>query len=196
MPIWQRVGLICQHNSGCLNRKLVKINKINMVAQAMYASVQDNAASLMQPLHEASQVLARNIRHAKNGSSNLNSAEKLRIATSFKKAMDGLEKAESNALYYNSEQLQERLQSLNLVMIMASTVKNMGEPLVAKARAQRPAYAKAPSRIEEIHSMFVKFHKKLREVIELVDHLANTPDPDEDSDEFAEFLVSLSRNAS
>lgn len=166
-----------------------------MVAQAVYASVQDSAASLMQPLHDASKILARNVRNAKNSSSNLNPSEKLKISASFKKAMDGLEKAEANALYFNREELQTRLQSLNLVMMMASTIKNMGEPLVAKARAQRPAHAKSASKIEEIHSMFVRFHKKLSEVIELVDHLANTPDPDEDSDEFAEFLISLSRTA-
>jgi hypothetical protein len=170
-----------------------------MVAKAVYSSYQDNAANLMRPLREASELLVENSRAQKarrlNNKSQqpaFNPEKRQKLVEGFAGAMRALDSAEEAVLYYTQEELDKRLEELTLVMNVAGTLKNLGEALLLKTQMQSTTPAK-PSMVEEVHKMFTRFFERLSEVVELVHHLATTPEPDEDSAEFAAFLGNLSK---
>ncbi|MDF7810945.1 hypothetical protein [Hymenobacter sp. YC55] len=193
MSIYQGLGLFSQRFSW-LSKQENYFREKNMIAQAVYAPSHDNAASLMQPLREASQVLVKSSRANSKGkpsNSTFNTGEQTQLLASIKKAIEALDEMESDALYSTNEELVIQLDKLLVVRDIAETVLNLGKSGVAKAKARRPAHAKNLSEVELVYRSFNRFYKRLSELTDLVNHLVTTPDADEESPEYAEFLVAL-----
>lgn len=168
-----------------------------MTGYAIHSPQQSNSATVIKPLLFANDLLVKNSRSKVFTAVNtqaMQSAvefEKIQqLMNSFKTAMYGLDMMEADALYATREQQAQQAEDLSLLVSFSTTLMESGEKL-AKSNQARGASESEVLVFRDVYNKFSAFYARLQEVHQLIDHLASTPDPDEDSPEFGQFLITL-----
>jgi hypothetical protein len=153
---------------------------------AVYAPAQDNASSLMQAMHQVSDVMKKS--SVKGKQVLITPAQRAKLAATFKVAMHDLDVWQDDLVSQNTEFLLVELATLERLEADAAPVRKEGIAVITKARQRHSINVAA---LEEAHKSFMSFYKRVVELRDFAKKLATTPDPDESSPEFADFLQEL-----